>query len=174
MALERTGKTSGVAAAATGDGAVKQAGTPGKHTLVETLAKPAKSVAALRAALTSTPALGAELASYFAEGNEDTSLNDLLGRAYAVSAASATDRLGATESGAPVVEKAGTGAGATLPAERSDTKTLAKGEYKWTYKAASTSSAQLIPEFTPDQTKVDAKNVSFAQTVVNQVGAKKI
>lgn len=171
MALERTGKTSGVAAAATGGGAEKLAGTPGKHTLVETLAKPAKSVAALRAALASTPALGAEIASYFAEGNADESLNDLLGRTYA---ASATDMIGATKSGAPVVEKAGTGAGATLPTARSDTKTLAKGEYKWTYEAASTTSAQLIPEFTPDRTKVDAKNVSFAQTVVNQVGAKKI
>lgn len=174
MALEQAGKTNVVDGAVTGDGAAKQAGTPGKHTLVETLAKPAKSVGALRAAMASTPALGAEIASYFAEGNEDANLNGLLGSAYVVGGASATEKTSATKSAAPIAEKAGTGAGATLPAARNDSKTLAKGEYKWTYKPADTSSAQLIPEFTPDKTKVDAKNVSFAQTVLNQVGTKKI
>jgi len=177
MALEQAGKTSRVAAIEadpTGMGATKQQATPGKHTLVETLAKPAESVGALRAALASTPALGAELASYFAEGNEDAHLNSLLGRAYGAGATGATDTLAATQIAPPVSEKAGTGAGATLPPARNDTKTLAKGEYKWTYQPADTSSAQLIPEFTPDKTKVDAKTVSFAQTVLNQVGAKKI
>jgi outer membrane protein OmpA-like peptidoglycan-associated protein len=174
MSLEQAGKKSGVETAPTGDGAAKDAGTPGKHTLVEKLAKPAKSVGELRAAMSSTPALGADIARYFAEGNDDASLNGLLGRAYAVGAAKATETPGAAKSAAPIAEKAGTGAGATLPPARNDTKTLAKGEYKWTYKAADTSSAQLIPEFTPDKTKVDAKNVSFAQTVLNQVGTKKI
>lgn len=188
MALEQASKSS-AAGSSTGDAANqmgtpgkrslvdtmdKPEGTPGKHTLVETLARPATSVGALRAALASTPALGAELARYFADGNEDAGLNSLLGRAYAVGATSATESLEAPKSEAELTEKAGTGAGATLPPDRNDTKTLAKGEFKWTYKAVDTTSAQLIPEFTPDKTKVDAKNVSFAQTVLNQVGAKKI
>src|SRR5690242_17006155 len=122
MPLEQAGKTSGAETAPMGDGAAKPAGSPGKHTLVEKLAKPAKSVGELRAGMSSTPALGADIARFFAEGNEDASLNGLLGQAYAVGASSATETAGADKTAAPIAEKAGTGAGATLPPARNDSK----------------------------------------------------
>ena len=42
---------------------------------------------------------------------------------------------------------------------------------KWSLDAVDHSSARADVDFKPDATKVEAKNVSFGQTVLNQVGA---
>lgn len=146
---------------------------PGKRTRVEELAQRTPGVAAIRAELAADPVLGRELEGYFAEGNDAPALNDLLGRAFARTPGTGTGDKSTTSAGVGTSDKAGTGAGATLPADRSDSKTLTKGVYKWTFKAETTSRPLFEADFLPDKTKVDAKNVSFAQTVVNQVGSKR-
>jgi outer membrane protein OmpA-like peptidoglycan-associated protein len=57
-----------------------------------------------------------------------------------------------------------------LPAAIPNEKTLDKGHMKWTLKAENHSKARVDVEFKPDATKVEAKNVSFGQTVINKVG----
>ena len=44
---------------------------------------------------------------------------------------------------------------------------------KWTLEPVNHSSARADVDFKPDATKVEAKNVSFGQTVLNQVGDKR-
>jgi len=171
MGFEQVGKrsTTGDAQGAAPGG---QVGV-GKHTLVEKLAQTATTVGALRAQMAAQPELGRAIPSYFADGNDAPGLNELMGRAYApeaTRAAATSEKVTASET----VEKAGTGAGAALPAERSDSKVLSKGTYKWTFKAETTSRPLFEADFKPDKDKVQAKNVSFAQTVLNQVGTKKI
>ncbi len=61
-----------------------------------------------------------------------------------------------------------------LPTPITDKKTLAKGEMKWTLKAESAIRAAVDVEFKPDEKTVDAKNVSFVQTVRNQLGADRV
>lgn len=164
MAFDREGK----GAEASKGGANAETPAVGKRTLVEDLASKVQGIQGIRTALATNPDLGREIESYFAQGSDNAPLNDLLGRAYAPAAATADKGMNTP---AGTTDKAGTGAGATLPAERSDSKTLAKGEYKWTFKAETSSRPLFEADFKPDKNKVDAKNVSFAQTVVNHVGA---
>ena len=129
------------------------------------LAKRVGSPAALRATLAASPALAQEIAGYFAAGNEDAELNALMGQAFAPATAEGAGAPAASE------EKNPADPTVPLPAERKGDKKLAKGQMKWTLKPENHSSARADVDFKPDATKVEAKNVSFGQTVLNQVGA---
>lgn len=60
-----------------------------------------------------------------------------------------------------------------LPAAITDSKTLSKGVMKWKLQAASHVQAQCDVEFLPDRTKVDARNVSYLQTVLGSYGTNR-
>jgi outer membrane protein OmpA-like peptidoglycan-associated protein len=57
-----------------------------------------------------------------------------------------------------------------LPAPRPHTKALDKGTMTWTLKADDHETASVNVDFKPDASKVEAKNVSFVQTVISKVG----
>lgn len=138
----------------------------------------AQTPEALRAALAADPSLGAAIQAFFAMGNDNPQLNSLLAQAFpkggrSDAAGKSADNT-AGEAEPAISEKQGTGAGATLPAARADTKVLTKGTYKWSLAPVSSSSAKLTADFKPDHTKVDATAVSFGQTVLNQVGGTRI
>ena len=135
---------------------------------VEKLMQRAQTPEAIRAALAADPSLGAAIQAFFAMGNDDPKLNSLLALAYPEGGHMA-DTSTAVERQA--TEKAGTGAGATLPGARTGSKALTKGTYKWSLAPVTSSSAALTADFKPDHTKVEAKAVSFAQTVLTEVGA---
>ena len=59
-----------------------------------------------------------------------------------------------------------------LPAPIPGKKTLAKGDMEWTLKPVHHSSARIDVQFKPDTTKVEAKTISYGQTVTQQVGGK--
>jgi outer membrane protein OmpA-like peptidoglycan-associated protein/acyl dehydratase len=86
-----------------------------------------------------------------------------MAQAFAPAPAATTD----SEVGA---EKQPKDATVPLPADITGSKTLDKGEMKWTLKAENHSQARADIDFKPDATKVEAKTVSFGQTVVNKVG----
>jgi outer membrane protein OmpA-like peptidoglycan-associated protein len=141
---------------------------------VEALMQRVQTPAALRAALAADPSLGAAIQAYFAMGNEDAQLNSLLSQAYPKGGRSATANETADNTEPTITEKAGTGAGAMLPPARTGNKKLTKGNYKWSLTPISTTSPEFKADFKPDHTKVEAKAVSFGQTVLNQVGAMRI
>jgi outer membrane protein OmpA-like peptidoglycan-associated protein len=58
----------------------------------------------------------------------------------------------------------------SLPASRPGTKKLTLGTMTWELKAINHSQAQVHIDFKPDKTKISAENVSYAQTVRNQLG----
>lgn len=123
----------------------------------------------LHYALRVDPVLRGEIEAYFASGG-DAMLNDLLARAFPRSTASApTSSERATE-----VEKAPKDATLALPASRADNKPLAKGVMTWKLQAVDHSDARVDVDFLPDKDKVEAKNVSFAQTVLNTLGGTPI
>ena len=130
---------------------------------------------ALRAALAADPSLGAAIQAFFAMGNDNPQLNSLLAQAFpsggrSAAAGKSSDNT-AGEAERTKAEKDAAGAGVTLPAARTGNKKLTKGTYKWTLSPVTTSQIDLKADFKPDKTKVDAKAVSFAQTVLSQVGA---
>ena len=128
------------------------------------LAKRVGSPTALRATLAASPGLAQEIVGYFAAGNDDKELNALMGQAFSPAAADGASAPGAGEEKNPVDPTV------PLPAERKGDKKLDKGQMKWTLKPVDHSSARADVDFKPDATKVEAKNVSFGQTVLNQVG----
>jgi hypothetical protein len=166
------GKGSAVDNMAGGSASDSAPAGPGKRTLVEQLEQ--QSVAQVRATLSANPELRHELPAQLASGNAPASLNAKLGAAFPRRSAApspaptVTDK---TRARAPTSDKAGTGAGATLPAARPGNKPLSKGTFKWTVAAETSSRPRFDGDFKPDPTKIEAKNVSFAQTVVNHVGA---
>lgn len=133
----------------------------------------------LRAALVRQPELRGELEAYLASA-DDPMLNDLLARAFPRRRSSTATE--PTSSGiqppaeeAPPeeveeVEKAPRDASLALPAPRADTKTLSRGVMTWKLQPVSHIQARAEVDFLPDKTKVDAKNVSFVQTVLNTLG----
>jgi outer membrane protein OmpA-like peptidoglycan-associated protein len=127
------------------------------------LAAKAGSAAGLRALLAADPGLKAQIAAWFAAGNEDPSLNAMLGEAFAPVAVAEPAK---TEDKNPTDPKV------PLPAPIPNEKKLDKGTMKWTLKADSQSSARCDVDFKADETKVEAKAISFGQTVVNQLGEK--
>ncbi|HEX8107817.1 MAG TPA: OmpA family protein [Kofleriaceae bacterium] len=164
-------------------------GTPGKRTLTEALVQrkpdgagaaaatgePPPAIAALiqrtngdpaklRAAVLADPPLRYDLAAYLASGG-DPALNELLAKAFPPRIASTAAQT--PDATTPEHEKDPKDATVPLPAARPDTKTLAKGVMTWKLQAITHSDARVDVDFLPDKTKVDAKNVSFVQTVLN-------
>jgi hypothetical protein len=141
---------------------------------IEALMQRARTPKAIRAALIADPSLGTAIEAFFSMDNDNPQLNSLLALAFpgggrsAASGKPSHNAVGGAEG--PAAEKEGTGAGATLPPARVGSKGLTKGTYKWTLAPVTTSSAKLTADFKPDHTKVEAKTVSFAQTVLNMVG----
>jgi outer membrane protein OmpA-like peptidoglycan-associated protein len=109
---------------------------------------------------------------FFADGNDQSALNALLASAFPGRAKRAeADAAKADPAGsAGSKEKDPTDPTQALPAARSGDKKLAKGQLKWTLSAADHNSASVDVHFTPDKDKVQAKNVSYLQTVLNKVG----
>ena len=132
---------------------------------VANLASRAGSAPALRAMLVANPALAMQIASYFATGVDDPALNELMTQAFSPVAPS--------EAQAPAAktDKDPTDTALPLPAAISDEKKLDKGHMKWTLKPENHSSARADIDFKPDETKVEAKTVSFGQSVVSHVGS---
>ncbi len=149
-----------------------------KSPLVEALIQRAQTPGVIRAALAADPTLGAAIQGFFAAGNDDPKLNGFLALAFPPSRRSATNTTPDDEKPNQPKEtisgKAGTGAGATLPATRADNKVLSKGTFNWSLSAETTSRPKFTADFKPDHTKVEAKAVSFAQTVIQQQGATQV
>jgi len=142
-----------------------------KPTRVAELAKRVGSATGLRVALAADPSLAAEIQGYFAAGNQDATLNDLMGQAFSPARERKPQRPLSEPDGAK--EKNPADPTIALPAQRQGDKTLTKGQMKWTLKAVTQSEARCDADFKPDKDKVEAKTVSFGQTVLNQVGAKR-
>ena len=135
----------------------------GQQSRVAQLATQAGGPARLRQMLAADPGLAGEIAAFFAAGNDDAALNAMMGQAFVPAAE--TEQTPETSA-----EKNPTDPTVPLPADITGSKTLNKGEMKWTLKAASHSSSRVDVDFKPDPTKVEAKTVSFGQTVINKVG----
>jgi outer membrane protein OmpA-like peptidoglycan-associated protein len=144
-------------APAAAEGATDPAASP-----IAGLAAKAGSAAGLRALLAADPGLKAQIAAWFAAGNEDAALNAMLAEAFAPVAV-AEPAKGGDKNPAGTVP---------TPPPISNEKKLDKGTMKWTLKADSQSSARCDVDFKADETKVEAKAISFGQTVVNQLGEK--
>jgi outer membrane protein OmpA-like peptidoglycan-associated protein len=133
---------------------------------VAQLAEQAGSAGGLRSMLGADPGLAGEISAYFAAGNDDPALNSMMGAAFApepaADTATATEEVGA--------EKQPKDATIPLPGDITGNKTLDKGTMKWTVKAVSHSQGRVDVDFKADATKVEAKTISFGQTVVNKVG----
>jgi outer membrane protein OmpA-like peptidoglycan-associated protein len=128
------------------------------------------SAALLRAELAASPALGAVIEDYFLTGG-DSALSDLLSRAFPPPKATATEReKGPRRATASEKEKDPTDPTLPLPAARADTKVLTKGTMTWNLQAVDHSNARIDLDFLPNPDKVDAKNVSFVQTILNTLG----
>ncbi len=128
---------------------------------VAQLATQAGGPAGLRQMLIADPGLAGEITAYFAAGNEDSALNTMMGQAFTPAAEQAPE---------VSAEKNPTDPTVPLPADITGSKTLNKGEMKWTLTAVSHSSSRVDVDFKPDATKVEAKTISFGQTVLNKVG----
>ncbi|HET9155897.1 MAG TPA: hypothetical protein VFN91_04470, partial [Myxococcaceae bacterium] len=144
---------------------------------VAALMQRAQTAGAIRAALAADPSLGAAIQAFFAMGNDNPHLNSLLALAFPgggppAAVNESTDKT-MDKPEQTTTDKAGTGAGATLPGARTGNKALTKGTYKWSLSAETTSRPKFTADFKPDHTKVEADAVSFVQTVVNQQGAKR-
>jgi|GEM_PF-2307058 len=134
---------------------------------VADLAKQVRSPETLRTMLAADPSLAHEIQAYFAAGNDDAQLNDLMAAAFRPVQAT-NEQEGAKEA----TEKDPTDPALPLPADRAGDKKLLKGQMKWTLKAVDHSSARVDVDFKPNQDTVEARTVSFVQTVLNQVGDK--
>jgi flagellar motor protein MotB len=145
-----------------------QGGAPASP--VADLARRAGSAAGLRQVLAAEPALATQVISFFASGGEDAALNALLAEAFAP--AQEGQETDTVPGQAPTADKGPKSATVKLPDPISHEKTLDKGVMKWTLQADSHSSARCDVDFKPDETKVEAKTVSFGQTVVNTIGDK--
>ena len=133
----------------------------GQQSRVAQLATQAGGPAGLRQILGADPGLAGEIAAFFAAGNDEPALNAMMGEAFAPAAEQAPEAS---------AEKNPTDPTIPLPPDITGSKTLNKGEMKWTLQAVSHSSSRVDADFKPDPTKVQAKTVSFGQTVINKVG----
>jgi outer membrane protein OmpA-like peptidoglycan-associated protein len=126
------------------------------------LAQRAGSAAGLRALLAADPALADQIVSYL-QTTDDPALNQLMAEAFTAGAGSGGR-----------AAKDPTDPTLPLPAPRPGRKTLAKGEMIWSLVAFTQSSARAEVEFKPDPTKVEAKAISYGQTVTQQLGGKSV
>jgi outer membrane protein OmpA-like peptidoglycan-associated protein len=157
--------------APTDGGGPGPAGAPASP--IAQLAKKAGGANGLRTMLAASPGLAQQIVAYFAAGNEDPELNQMMGAAFCPEAdAARADKTKPAEeikSGAP--EKDLTDPSVPLPPDIKGDKTLDKGQMKWTLTATDHQDARVDIDFKPDESKVEAKNVSFVQTVLSKVGA---
>lgn len=153
----------GVATVAREPDGAAPAATPAPSPL-DDLAERAGSPAALRAMVLGNPALGQQIASYFAGGGDNPALNALMSQAFTSEAAG----LVAASTG----DKDPTDPAVALPAPVPGEKKLDKGTMTWTLQADGQSAARCDVSFASDSSKVEAKSISFGQTVVNTLGTK--
>jgi outer membrane protein OmpA-like peptidoglycan-associated protein len=114
------------------------------------------------------------IASFFASGKDDPQINALMGQAFPAGAQKPREATGAGPPGSTVRGKNPTDPTVPLPADRTGNKLLTKGVMKWTLHPVAHSQAKVDVDFKPDKDKVDAKNVSFVQTVIQQLGPDRI
>jgi outer membrane protein OmpA-like peptidoglycan-associated protein len=146
---------------------------PGKKTLVEELANTARTPSAVRGAIAANPGIAPTIPQFFASGNANPAFNALLASAFpgrAKRAEAEAVKGDPKAAAAKSKEKDPTDPTQALPAARAGDKKMAKGQLKWTLAATDHNSASVDVHFTPDKDKVQAKNVSYIQTVVNKVG----
>ncbi|WP_395727390.1 OmpA family protein [Nakamurella sp.] len=149
---------------------------------VESLAAKAGSPSGLRAMLAANPGLAHQVVAWFAAGHVDEALNAMLGQAFSPATAGqqqapsggqsgtgTSAEPGSADGGAP--EKAPKDPTLPLPPALTGTKTLLKGDLTWSLAPANHQSARIDLDFKPDATKVDAKTVSYGQTVINKIGS---
>ena len=113
----------------------------------------------LRQMLAANPADAIRVEQFFESGHDHPGLNALLAAAFPRKPAAGKEK----DPEDPAVP---------LPAERKGDKNLSKGKMKWSLTAVSHSAANVDIDFKPDPAKVEAKNVSFVQTVLSQFGTK--
>lgn len=147
----------------------------GGASAVADLAAQAGSPRGLRATLAANPGLASQIPVYLAT-TEDNTLDQLMAQAFPVGVtATATEAARAGEGSGPQVEgKNPTDPTVPLPADRTGDKPLSKGQLKWTLKAIDQSQARVDVDFKPDKDKIDAKNVSYLQTIIQQAGADRV
>jgi outer membrane protein OmpA-like peptidoglycan-associated protein len=171
--LQRASRHEVVSRDATGEAA----GSP-----VEGLAAKAGSASGLRAMLGANPGLAQHIVAWFAAGHADEALNAMLGEAFSPATARQQQESSAGESGSGSPAEPGEVAGGApekapkdptlpLPPALTGTKTLLKGELTWSLAPANHQSARIDLDFKPDATKVEAKTVSYGQTVINKIGS---
>jgi outer membrane protein OmpA-like peptidoglycan-associated protein len=149
---------------AVGEGAEPGAKAPPE--IAALMARVAGSAAALRAELQMNPGLAAPIEAACQTG-DDHGLDELLARAFPMAKAP----VAVAAPAAPLEkEKDPTDPTLALPAKRADTKDLAKGRMIWDLHAVDHSNARIDVDFVPNAEKVDAKNISFVQTVLNTLG----
>jgi outer membrane protein OmpA-like peptidoglycan-associated protein len=128
--------------------------------VIERLFKAAgNSAMRLRQMIAANPADAIRVEQFFQSGHDHPQLNALLAAAF-------PRKVDADK------EKDPENPALPLPAERKGDKNLSKGKMKWSLKAVSHSAANVDIDFKPDPAKVEAKNVSFVQTVLSQLGTK--
>jgi outer membrane protein OmpA-like peptidoglycan-associated protein len=128
--------------------------------VIERLFKAAgNSATRLRQMLAANPADAIRVEQFFESGHDHPGLNALMAGAF-------PRKTGADK------EKDPEDPALPLPAERKGDKNLSKGKMKWSLTAVSHSAANVDIDFKPDPAKVEAKNVSFVQNVVSQLGTK--
>ena len=131
--------------------------------------------AALRAELRANPALAVAVERACQAGND--ALSALMAKAFPVGSAAAAQTKAAELPTSPFPppltgerEKDPTDPTQALPAKRSGNKDLTKGKMVWDLHAVDHSNARIDVDFFPNPDKVDAKNISFVQTVLNTLG----
>jgi outer membrane protein OmpA-like peptidoglycan-associated protein len=145
------------------------------------------SSAGLRSALSADPSLAQEIPAYLAAGG-DSRLNDITAAAFpatppvgkqaddnsgsaGMAGAGASSIVTSSGNAGTKSEKQPTDPTQPLPPARTGNKGLDKGVMKRTLKADDHETANVDVDFKPDASKVEAKNVSFVQTVISKVEA---
>lgn len=123
----------------------------------------------LRVLLASRPSLVERIEEWTARGaGGGDVLNTLMGRAFP---GAKGESRGEEKQQGPDTEKNPDDPTIPLPSDRAGNKALTKGTMKWTLKAVNHSKASVEVDFKPKADKVEAKNVSFVQTVVSKLGS---
>jgi outer membrane protein OmpA-like peptidoglycan-associated protein len=147
---------------------------------VDELAVSCESAAALRQVVAIEPGLAGAIERHLATEEDANGLNTRMAAAFPParepsheacpqSEASATTS-GDLTSTAGKAEKQPAAPPPALPVERAGSKVLAKGVMRWTLKATDPRTAAVRADFKPDPAQVEAKNVSYVQTVISKVG----
>jgi outer membrane protein OmpA-like peptidoglycan-associated protein len=138
---------------------------------VAAMVKNGTSAVALRGMLSADPSLAQDIPAYLVAGG-DPKLNELMAVAFRAPASEqASSTATSSSEGGTKSEKHPTDPTQPLPAARTGNKALDKGVMKWTLKADDHQTANVDVDFKPDAAKVEAKNISYVQTVISKVGS---